>query len=46
MKPDSLPIFSEVKAAAQPLQGLPWFRLGFRPFYLGGAFLAELIVPL
>jgi uncharacterized protein involved in response to NO len=46
MKPDSLPIFSEVKAAAQVPPGWPVLRLGFRPFYLGGALLAALIVPL
>ena len=46
MKPSSLPIFSEAKAAAQRPPGLPFFRLGFRPFYVGGALLAALIVPL
>ena len=46
MKPDSLPIFSEVKAAAQLPPGWPVLRLGFRPFYIGGALLAALIVPL
>lgn len=46
MKPDSLPIFSEVKAAAQMSKGMPLLRLGFRPFYIGGALLAALIVPL
>lgn len=46
MKPDSLPIFSEVKAAAQVPPGWPVLRLGFRPFYIGGALLAALIVPL
>jgi uncharacterized protein involved in response to NO len=46
MKSDSLPIFEHVKAAAQKPQGLPLLRLGFRPFYLGGALLAALIVPL
>jgi len=46
MKPDSLPIFTEVKAAARVPQGLPLLRLGFRPFYVGGALLAALIVPL
>ena len=45
MKPDSLPIFSEVKAAAQGLVGIPLLRLGFRPFYIGGALLAALAVP-
>ena len=46
MKSDSLPIFSEVKAAALVLKGVPFLRLGFRPFYIGGALLAALIVPL
>lgn len=27
-------------------QGMPWLRLAFRPFYLGAALLAVLIVPL
>ena len=46
MKPTSLPLFSETKAATQRPQGLPFLRLGFRPFYVGGALLAALIVPL
>src|SRR5674476_670366 len=46
MKPDSLPIFTSPKAAAPALKGLPFLRLGFRPFYIGGALLAALIVPL
>ena len=46
MKSESLPLFEQVKAAAQKPQGLPLLRLGFRPFYLGGALLAALIVPL
>lgn len=46
MKSDSLPIFSDVKAAAQVPPGLPGLRLGFRPFYLGGALLAAVSVPL
>ena len=46
MKPDSLPIFSEVKAAAALPPGRPVWRLGFRPFYIGGTLLAALIVPL
>jgi len=46
MKPDSLPIFSEVKAAAELPKDLPFLRLGFRPFYVGGALIAALIVPL
>jgi len=46
MKSEPLPIFEHVKAAAQKPQGLPLLRLGFRPFYIGGALLAALIVPL
>lgn len=46
MKSVSLPIFSEVKAAADKPLGWPVFRLGFRPFYLGGTLLAALSVPL
>lgn len=46
MKSISLPIFSEVKAQAQALPGWPVLRLGFRPFYIGGALLAALVVPL
>ncbi|NMM15206.1 MAG: NnrS family protein [Rhodoferax sp.] len=46
MKTNSLPIFSEVKAAAQMQKGMPFLRLGFRPFYVAGALLAALIVPL
>lgn len=45
MKSNSLPIFSEVKAAAPPPPGMPFLRLGFRPFYVGGALLAALNVP-
>jgi uncharacterized protein involved in response to NO len=46
MKPDSLPIFSEVKAASSLPKDWPLLRLGFRPFYIGGALIAALIVPL
>lgn len=46
MTKDSLPIFSEVKAAALLPKGIPMLRLGFRPFYIAGALLAALIVPL
>jgi uncharacterized protein involved in response to NO len=46
MKPTSLPIFSPANAAAQLPAGMPFLRLGFRPFYVGGALLAALIVPL
>lgn len=45
MKPDSLPIFSEVKAASLSHKGIPFLRLAFRPFYLGGALLAAINVP-
>jgi len=46
MKPDALPIFPTAKAAAPAPQGQPLLRLGFRPFYIGGALLAALSVPL
>lgn len=46
MKSDSLPIFSNAKAAANQPQGWPVLRLGFRPFYLGGSLVAALAVPL
>jgi uncharacterized protein involved in response to NO len=46
MKPESLPIFKAAHAAEPALKGLPFLRLGFRPFYIGGALLAALIVPL
>lgn len=45
MESVSLPIFSEVKAAQKP-RGWPVLRLGFRPFYLAGALVAALAVPL
>jgi uncharacterized protein involved in response to NO len=45
MKPDSLPIFNAAQAAPAAA-GMPLLRLGFRPFYIGGAMLAALIVPL
>ncbi|MDO8769119.1 MAG: NnrS family protein [Burkholderiaceae bacterium] len=46
MKPNSPPLFQPMKTATPAPQGLPVLRLGFRPFYLGGALLAALIVPL
>jgi len=46
MKQNPLPILSEVKAAALLPKGIPLLRLGFRPFYIAGALLAALIVPL
>ena len=33
-------------ASAQPLEGVPMLRLGFRPFYLGAAAFAALSIPL
>lgn len=41
----SLPIFGQTPAAPAPY-GMPWLRLAFRPFYLGAALLATLVVPL
>ncbi|MEY4139560.1 MAG: hypothetical protein RLZZ371_1742 [Pseudomonadota bacterium] len=46
MESVSLPIFSEVKAAAHKPAGWPILRLGFRPFYLGGTLMAALGIPL
>ena len=46
MKTETLPIFDPTKSAAAQPKGWPLFRLGFRPFYIGGALLAALIVPL
>ena len=47
MKPLSTPIVSAAgPAPAFAAQGVPWLRLGFRPFYLGAAFVACLTVPL
>ncbi|NDP40036.1 MAG: NnrS family protein [Rhodoferax sp.] len=46
MKPTSLPISSQSQAAAPQPAGMPFLRLGFRPFYVGGALLAALMVPL
>ena len=45
MKSMPLPLFSETRAAAQKPAGWPLLRLGFRPFYLGGALVAALSVP-
>jgi uncharacterized protein involved in response to NO len=39
------PILNNTPATPAP-QGMPWLRLAFRPFYLGAALLAALIVPL
>lgn len=41
----SLPIFGQTPTTPAPY-GMPWLRLAFRPFYLGAALLAALIVPL
>jgi uncharacterized protein involved in response to NO len=41
----TLPILNNTPAPPAP-QGMPWLRLAFRPFYLGAASLAALIVPL
>lgn len=41
----TLPIANNTPAPPAP-HGMPWLRLAFRPFYLGAALLAALIVPL
>ncbi|MFZ2815130.1 MAG: NnrS family protein, partial [Rhodoferax sp.] len=41
----TLPILNNTPTPPAP-QGMPWLRLAFRPFYLGAALLAALIVPL
>ena len=46
MKSKELPIFKSMNLGVPAPQGLPLLRLGFRPFYLGGALLAAVIVPL
>ncbi len=46
MKTETLPIFDPSKSAVAKPLGWPVLRLGFRPFYIGGALLAALIVPL
>jgi len=46
MKSISLPLFSESQAATAKLQGWPFLRLGFRPFYVAGSLAAALLVPL
>lgn len=46
MKSVLLPIFSEVKAAAEKPQGWAFLRLGFRPFYVSAALAATVLVPL
>lgn len=46
MKSVPLPIFKVGESASPAPYGLPFLRLGFRPFYVGGTLLAALIVPL
>lgn len=46
MKPVPLPLFKIGEPTSSVPKGWPLLRLGFRPFYLGGALLAALIVPL
>ena len=46
MTSKELPIFKPMNLGSPAPQGLPVLRLGFRPFYLGGALLAAVIVPL
>lgn len=46
MKPVPLPLFKIGEPTPTQARGWPVLRLGFRPFYLGGALLAVLIVPL
>lgn len=46
MKSNELPIFKPMNLGLPAQQGLPLLRLGFRPFYLAGALLAAVIVPL
>lgn len=46
MKPVPLPLFKIGEPTSSEPKGWPLLRLGFRPFYLGGALLAALIVPL
>lgn len=46
MKPVPLPLFKIGEPTSPKPTGWPFLRLGFRPFYVGGALLAALIVPL
>lgn len=46
MKSIPLPLLSDVRTAAKRPSGWPLLRLGFRPFYLGAALVAALLVPL
>ena len=41
----SLPIIGS-SVTSPPPDGMPWLRLAFRPFYLGAALLATLVVPI
>ena len=45
-KTNALPIFSTGQPATPPPRGWAFLRLGFRPFYLGGALVAAVMVPL
>jgi uncharacterized protein involved in response to NO len=45
MSTDSLPIFNTKAQRGPAPQGWPGLRLGFRPFYLGGALVASCAVP-
>jgi uncharacterized protein involved in response to NO len=46
MKPVPLPMFKIGEPTVSVAHGLPLLRLGFRPFYIGGALVAALLVPL
>lgn len=46
MNQNQAPIFKPTNFGRSALSGVPLLRLGFRPFYLGGALLAAVIVPL
>ena len=46
MKPVNLPIANNRQPITPAPSGMPLLRLGFRPFYIGGALLAALLVPL
>ena len=46
MKSNELPLFKPMNLGMPAPQGLPLLRLGFRPFYLGGALLTAVIVPM
>ena len=46
MKSNELPLFKPMNLGMPAPQGLPLLRLGFRPFYLGGALLTAVCVPM